>query len=273
MRLDFTKMNGAGNDFVLLDNRRLELALTPPQIAHLCDRHRGVGADGVLLVEPATNGADFRMRYFNADGSEAEMCGNGARCFAQFASRFLPKGRKSTTVETLAGIIEASFLPDGRVQLRMSDPVDYAAAFDLDLSNGRAHRVHFIDTGVPHAVVFVDDVEPVDVCADGRELRLHPRFAPRGTNVNFVQALTPDRIKIRTYERGVEDETLACGTGVVAAALIHAIENNAPAPVAVTVRGGDVLSVGFDRSPAPGGFRNVTLTGPADFVFDGQVLL
>ncbi len=268
MQFPFTKMNGAGNDFIMLDNRHEKLALDSARIALLCDRHRGVGADGVLAVEPPVRGADFRMRYYNADGGEAEMCGNGARCFARFARR-LGANKSVISFETLAGIIRASF-PDNEVRVAMSDPHSYRPPVSLDI-NGRSQEVYFVNTGVPHAVVFTDDVQAVDVSKDGAALRYHPAFAPKGTNANFVQVLSPESIAIRTYERGVEGETLACGTGVCAAALIHHLRTRSPSSVHVKVRGGDILQVAFEASGS--GFRNVTLTGPADFVFDGTISL
>jgi len=269
--LKFTKMNGAGNDFVMLDNRDGRLTLGASQIARLCDRHRGVGADGVLIVEPPIDrangaGADFRMRYYNADGGEAEMCGNGARCFARFASRIT--GRDGAlSFETPAGLIRAEC--DGaNVRLAMSDPRNLALDQELALPSGEV-IVHSVDTGVPHAIVFVDDMEKTDVRTLGSALRHHPHFAPRGTNANFLQVTGPASASIRTYERGVEDETLACGTGVVAAALILHAKHGAQSPVSIRVRGGDTLLVSFEKTPE--GYRNVRLTGPADFVFDGQI--
>jgi len=267
MNLSFTKMNGAGNDFVLLDNRTHALDLVKAQIARLCDRHRGVGADGVLMVEPAEHGADFRMRYYNADGGEAEMCGNGARCFARYARKVSAHPADQITFETPAGVI-AAVCEGELVQITMSDPHSHQEPRALPV-NGRNLEVHFLNTGVPHAVVFVEDLEAVDVQADGAALRYHDAFAPRGTNANFVQVLGPSNLAIRTYERGVEGETLACGTGVCAAAILHHLRSGDAAPLAVTVRGGDVLRVGFARTPD--GFRQVTLTGPADFVFDGTL--
>ena len=261
-------MNGAGNDFIMLDNRDGKLALDSSRIALLCDRHRGIGADGVLAVEPPVQGADFRMRYYNADGGEAEMCGNGARCFARFARR-LGANKAEISFETLAGIIRASF-PDNEIRVAMSDPHSHRPPVGLEI-NGRTLEVHFVNTGVPHAVVFTDDVEAVEVSKDGAALRYHPAFSPKGTNANFVQVLSPDSIAIRTYERGVEGETLACGTGVCAAAVLHHLLTHSPSPVHVKVRGGDTLQVAFEASER--GFRNVTLTGPADFVFDGTISL
>lgn len=270
MNLTFTKMNGAGNDFVVLDNRDLAVSLSGEQIARLCDRHRGVGADGLLAVEPAREGADFRMRYYNADGGEAEMCGNGARCFARFAARLLPEMPESVSFETPAGVIRARF--DGTsVTIAMSTPHSHQAPRKLPV-NGRELDVHFLNTGVPHAVVFVEDVESVDVRADGSALRWHEAFAPKGTNANFVQIAGPGELVLRTYERGVEDETLACGTGICAAALLHHLATGTPSPIAVRVRGGDTLSVAFTRDES-GAFPSVHLTGPADFVFEGGILL
>lgn len=266
--LNFTKMNGAGNDFVLLDNRAGALALEKAQIARLCDRHRGIGADGVLVVEPAQNGADFRMRYYNADGGEAEMCGNGARCFARFAQRI--SGRPGdVSFETMAGVITASSIGE-HVRIAMSEPHALRLGAPLEVA-GAPLTVHAVNTGVPHAVIFVDDLAQAEVRGLGAALRSHAHFAPRGTNANFVQQVGPQAIAIRTYERGVEDETLACGTGMVASALIFHELTGAASPIAVKVRGGETLEIAFRRDAA--GFRDVTLTGPADFVFDGQVAL
>ena len=266
MHFSFTKMNGAGNDFIMLDNRDGSLVLDPSRIALLCDRHRGIGADGVLAVEAAQQGADFRMRYYNADGGEAEMCGNGARCFARFACR-LGADKSEISFETLAGIIRASF-SEGDVRVTMSDPHSVRSPLDLQI-NGRLLNVHFINTGVPHAVVFTDDLGVVDISKDGAALRSHPVFAPQGTNANFIQVLAPDTIKIRTYERGVEGETLACGTGVCAGALLHHLRSGSGSPVFVRVHGGETLLVAFEETDR--GFRNVTLTGAADFVFEGTI--
>lgn len=262
-------MNGAGNDFVVADNRDGSLSLSAETIARFCDRHRGVGADGFLAVEPAlSSGADFRMRYYNADGGEADMCGNGARCFARFAARLLPEPPGSLAFETPAGLIRAEF--SGRlVTINMSGPHDLREPAELEVAGAGLCRVHFINTGVPHAVVFVADVGALDVASAGASLRWNPAFAPKGANANFAQVLSPGSLVLRTFERGVEGETLACGTGVCAAALLHHLDAGAPSPVSVRVRGGDTLEVGFDASS--GAPRNVTLKGPADFVFDGSI--
>jgi len=264
--LKFTKMNGAGNDFVLLDNLDGQLSLAPEQIAHLCDRHRGIGADGVLIAEQPANGADFRMRYFNADGGEAEMCGNGARCFARFAGRISGR-RGAISFETPAGVIRAECEGEN-VRLAMSEPRDLALDQRIELPGGGV-IAHSVNTGVPHAVVFVEDLGNTDVRGLGSALRRHPHFAPKGTNANFVKIIDPGLAEVRTFERGVEDETLACGTGVVAVALVLHEKHGFPAPVSVRVRGGDTLRVSFEKKG--GAWRNVSLTGPADFVFEGQI--
>jgi diaminopimelate epimerase len=264
--LRFTKMNGAGNDFVMLDNRSGDIHLERNQIARICDRHRGIGADGILLLEESANGADFRMRYYNADGGEAEMCGNGARCFARFANKVAAAGEK-ISFETPAGVIGAK-LHGNLVTLEMSDPTDLRLSVELDVL-GASKVVHYINTGVPHVIVPVSRIDDVDVGGEGAAIRRHKMFSPKGANVNFLEKRGANKIEIRTYERGVENETLACGTGVVASALIFAVIEKAEAPIGILVRGGSELSVGFTKNGDL--FRNVTLTGPAEFVFEGTI--
>jgi diaminopimelate epimerase len=264
--LRFIKMNGAGNDFVLLDNRRGEIRLQREQIARICDRHRGVGADGILLLEPAKNGADFRMRYYNADGGEAEMCGNGARCFARFVEKVVGP-REEVSFETPAGVIGAK-LHGELVTLSMSDPRDLRMRISIPEAP-EFPVLYFINSGVPHVVVQVENVEDVDVLKHGALIRRHSMFSPQGANVNFMEKRGPNEIALRTYERGVENETLACGTGVTASALIFALTEEAASPVTVSVRGGSDLEVGFERTGSE--FRKVTLTGPAEFVFEGSI--
>ena len=259
-------MNGAGNDFVLLDNRAGELQLSAEEIVRICDRHRGVGADGILLLERAANGADFRMRYYNADGGEAEMCGNGARCFARYASRVAGPAEK-LSFETPAGVIGAQ-LHGESVSLQMSEPKDLRLNLEIPFQNEKL-VAHFINSGVPHVVVPVSNLEAVDVKGSGARIRRHEMFVPKGANANFIEKRSPAEIAIRTYERGVEDETLACGTGVVASALIFAATENVDGPISVQVRGGDKLEVSFSRKDRE--FTSVVLTGPADFVFDGTI--
>ena len=264
--LRFTKMNGAGNDFVLIDNRDGGIHLDPQQISRICDRHRGVGADGILLLERATNGADFRMRYYNSDGGEAEMCGNGARCFARFAHK-VAGAKSQISFETPAGVIGAKLHGD-LVTLQMSDPTDLRLSVPLRI-DGEDATVHYINSGVPHVVVPVARVDVVHVCTQGAAIRRHEMFSPKGANVNFLERRADRKIAIRTYERGVEDETLACGTGVVASALIFAATRKVEGPIGVLVRGGSELTVDFKKEGA--GFRDVTLSGPAEFVFEGTI--
>jgi diaminopimelate epimerase len=268
MMLHFYKMNGAGNDFIVIDNRDLSSALDGDQIAWLCDRHRGVGADGLLAVEPAEHGADYKFRYYNADGGEAEMCGNGARCFGRFTAHLTEELRTTVSFETIAGTLTAEMVGED-VRIAMSDPKDLKLELGTRIA-GLDAVLAYVNTGVPHVVAFVEDLEAVDVFTHGRAIREHADFAPAGTNANFATMLAPGHIAIRTYERGVEDETLACGTGMVACALVHHLRTGAPSPIQVDVAGGDTLEIGFESTPA-GGFRAVTLTGPADFVFEGEI--
>ncbi len=266
LMLRFTKMNGAGNDFILFDNRTRDIDLDRNQIAQLCDRHRGIGADGILLLEKPTNRADFRMRYFNADGGEAEMCGNGARCFARFANK-IGGQKREVSFETPAGVISAELKGD-LVTLRMTEPTDLRLNVNSPVV-AENKTLHFINSGVPHVVIPVAKIDDADVRREGAAIRHHKMFSPNGTNVNFIEKRGPNKIAIRTYERGVEDETLACGTGIVASALIFAANEKSSGPITVIARGGDELRVGFEK--VEGGFRNVTLTGPAEFVFEGTV--
>jgi len=265
--IHFWKMNGAGNDFVVVDNRDKTHNLSGGQIARLCNRQRGIGSDGFLAVEPAENGADFRMRYYNADGGEAEMCGNGARCFARFVNKLSGGDLEQVSFETPAGVISADFHGDN-VRINLSEPFDLSLGNELDVGVQKL-TVHSVNTGVPHAVVVVDDLESVAIRELGSGIRFHPHFAPAGTNVNFLQVGDDGDISIRTYERGVEDETLACGTGMVACAIIHQELTGAAAPIGVKVRGGDRLEVSFEKD-AEGTYQNVTLLGPADFTFEGD---
>ncbi len=270
MLLHFYKMNGAGNDFIVIDNRELEYSLDGDTIAALCDRHRGIGADGLLAVEPAEKGADHKFRYYNADGGEAEMCGNGARCFGFFTAHLSEEGEvpSSVSFETIAGTLTAELVNED-VRIAMSEPKDLELKCGARIENFH-DDIHSLNTGVPHTVSFVEDLENCDVVTHGRAIRNHPQFAPKGTNANFAQVLAPDHIAIRTYERGVEGETLACGTGMVAAALVHHLLTGAESPVKVDVAGGDTLSIAFDKTGETT-FANVTLTGPADFVFEGEI--
>ena len=267
MVLEFTKMNGAGNDFVLIDNRARAVRLSPEQVVRLCDRHRGVGADGVLLLVPSVSGkADWAWEFYNSDGSTGEMCGNGARCFSRFVQK-LTGLTQGVSFETEAGVITAGFQGD-RVTVSLTPPKDLRLNEQVALSVG-AKTIHSVNTGVPHAVLFVPDADQAMVPQLGPEIRRHAHFGPKGTNVNFVQRLGPNQIRVRTFERGVEGETLACGTGVTAAALVAARLHGFTSPVKVRVQGGEQLEVSFRENQ--GEFAEVRLTGPAEFVFEGRI--
>jgi diaminopimelate epimerase len=260
-------MSGAGNDFVVIDNRALSHALTREQIARLCDRHFGIGADGLLAVEPSDQpDADFRMRYYNADGGEAEMCGNGARCFARFVHPLRRVNAEEVRFLTPAGLITGQYMGD-EVRISLTAPTEMKIHQRADFGWGEI-EYHFMNTGVPHAIVFVADAERAEVVAHGRAIRRSAIF-PRGTNVNFVRVTDSAMLIVRTYERGVEDETLACGTGVVAAALLTHRVHRLALPLCVKVRGGDVLTI--DARAEGDVFHDVTLTGPAVEVFSGEI--
>lgn len=269
MNVRFIKMNGAGNDFVLIDNREQKIRLRPEDIVRICSRQRGVGADGILILVPSRTGkADWAWDFYNSDGSTADMCGNGARCFARFVQKVAGSNGKMS-FETGAGIIGAQFKGE-RVKINLTEPKDLRLGQQVSLSTGTA-EIHSLNTGVPHAVLFVPDADKAMVQKLGSEIRYHKHFAPKGTNVNFVQVLGPNHIRVRTYERGVEGETLACGTGVTAAALISARVHGFTSPVKVQVQGGDTLEVSFREES--GAFKDAHLEGPADFVFEGEIAI
>jgi diaminopimelate epimerase len=235
----------------------------------LCHRQRGIGADGLFLLVPNVSGkAEWSWEFYNSDGSTAEMCGNGARCFARFVQS-VAGTRQQTSFETGAGVITAKF-NGARVTVDLTVPKDLRLHEIVPTSSAKL-TVHSLNTGVPHAVLFVPDADQAMVLQLGAELRSHPHFAPKGTNVNFVQVLAPRHIRVRTYERGVEGETLACGTGVAASALVAARVHQFPSPVNVQVQGGDTLEVSW--SEAGQAFSEVKLTGPADFVYKGTIEL
>lgn len=268
MPIPFVKMSGTGNDFILIDHRKPRLAreLMPEFARLVCRRRFSVGADGIIFIEPSDI-ADFKWAFFNADGSEAEMCGNGARCAARFAYMhgIAPAHMR---FETVAGIIEAN-VSDVKVSILMTEPKDFRLNRTVRL-NDRTVALHSVDTGVPHAVVFVDDYDGLDVPATGRAIRFHPDFMPAGTNVNFVRQLENGMLQVRTYERGVENETLACGTGAAASALIAAVLGQAEAPVDIVTSGGGRLSILFDLREGPAA-ANVFLKGPAHIIYTGEM--
>ena len=270
MKIEFYKVTGAGNDFVVIDNRKKRISdknLTE-FVTKVCERRLSVGADGVLLIEESKK-TDFVMRIINPDGSEAEMCGNGARCIAKVAYE---TGIASSTMsfKTKAGIIEAQIVSDG-VRLKMSDPFDLVLNYELEVDN-KLLTVSSLNTGVPHVVMLLPDLEKIDVVSIGRALRYHERYEPAGTNVNFVKYHKDGYIDVRTYERGVEDETLACGTGMTASAIIAGIQKKIKPPVEVYPRSGDQLFVDF-RIAGKSAITDVYLTGPADIVYKGELYL
>jgi diaminopimelate epimerase len=264
--IPFSKLNGSGNDFLLIDNREsLMKGIDRPAFASkVCDRSRSIGADGLILLEPSKR-ADFRWDFYNADGSRAEMCGNGGRCAARFAVARKIAGR-TMAFETLAGTVRAS-VSGRRVKLQMTRPAGLGLDRTLTLA-GKRYAYSFLDTGVPHAVLFVPDIERVDVAGVGRGIRRHKAFAPRGTNVNFVQ-VRDGVVWARTYERGVEAETLACGTGAVACGILAAVRGLAEPPVAVRTRGGETLTIHFDAGRKD--FGEVLLEGDTSWSCDGKI--
>lgn len=264
----FTKMSGTGNDFLVIDHRRrfIPTEKQPDFTRMACRRMFSAGADGVILIEDSGD-ADFRWQFYNADGSVAEMCGNGARCAARFAFRTGICGR-SMRFETIAGIIEAEVDEQENVRLQMTDPFDFRDNLHLEVKD-RKLEASFINTGVPHLVTMVDN-ENVPVKEWGRLLRFDPMFQPEGTNVNFVSLLESGEIKARTYERGVEDETRACGTGAVASAIIASIKKKISSPVTVITSGGERLTIEFARHER-GRVDAVFLTGPARIIYQGEL--
>ncbi len=268
MAIQFTKMSGSGNDFIIIDNRVpvLDDDTKRDFVRRVCDRKMSIGADGVIFVENS-DCADIKWDFYNDDGSSAEMCGNGGRCLARYAVENGMAPAKMT-LETLAGIIGAEVTGDS-VRIKLTPPKNLRQDIAVAL-NGTAYQVDSLNTGVPHAIVYSDNVEEVKVKEVGHGIRFHEAFAPAGTNVNFVQKMDEHALKIRTYERGVEDETLACGTGVVASALLSTLKNRVQPPVAVETRGGDILKVDFDLSQGIAGLV-VYLEGPARIAFTGTL--
>lgn len=274
-RIRFFKMTGSGNDFILIDNR--DGKITPeriPELARFACRHKlSVGADGLILIENDPE-VDFRWRFHNSDGSEAEMCGNGARCAARFAWLNGIAKNPVMNFRTVAGIINAEILGD-RVKIRVTTP--FGLKRDLCAEgDGKNFCVNFITVGVPHVVHFLDDraaLDTADVFDWGRFLRYHALFQPAGSNINFAFVKDPHHIAIRTYERGVEDETLACGTGSTASALVAASKGLAASPVEIETRSGDTLTIHFTQL-GPGAenpFDDVYLEGGARVVYEADL--
>jgi diaminopimelate epimerase len=265
--IEFYKMSGSGNDFILIDNRDGSLAVGDivAFVKSVCKRKVSVGADGLIVIE-SSDKVDFRWRFFNADGSEVEMCGNGGRCAARFALLRGIAGEKMS-FETVAGIIDAEVRGDV-VKLRLPDPRNLVAEGRIRIDNEDL-IVSSINTGVPHVVYFVRDPDQFDVFKTGRAIRYHERYQPAGTNANFAAVVDGHTLRVRTYERGVEDETLACGTGSVASALIAACKGLVESPVDVRVLSGELLRIHFEQTA--GGFTKVYLEGKAKVVYQGKL--
>ena len=283
MKLKFTKMHGAGNDFIVLDATAHALELAPAQWRALADRHFGIGADQILVVEQArTPDTDFRYRIYNADGGEVEQCGNGARAFVKFVTDRGLTSKRTLRVETMSGVIEPLLEADGRITVNMGAPVLTPAEVPFDSAGlaprlvgeealwpleiaGRTHWVAVLSMGNPHAVQIVDDTNAAPVEQDGPLIESHPRF-PRRVNAGFMQILSRAHVRLRVHERGA-GETLACGTGACAAVVSGIRRGLLDALVTVETRGGD-LSIGWAGGSAP-----VYLTGPAVTVFEGEITL
>jgi diaminopimelate epimerase len=283
MKLKFTKMHGAGNDFVVIDAINQQIAFTPAQWQRLADRRFGVGADQMLVVEkPQSAGVDFRYRIYNSDGGEVEQCGNGARAFVRYVTEKGLTDKRAIRVETLSGVIEPRMEDDGGITVDMGAPVLDAALVPFDAGglegrpenddtlwpldvDGHTVLVSVVSMGNPHAVQVVDDVDTAPVAQDGPAIEHHPRF-PKRVNAGFMQIVDRHAIRLRVFERGA-GETLACGTGACAAVVAGIRRGLLASPVRVETRGGE-LSIAWAGGAAP-----VLLTGPAVTVFDGEIEL
>ncbi|MDD5432613.1 MAG: diaminopimelate epimerase [Candidatus Omnitrophica bacterium] len=255
----FKKMVAAGNDFVVVKSLGLSTEKYSKLAKKACDRKFGIGADGLLVMENSKI-ADIRMRIFNADGSEAEMCGNGARCAAYWT------GKKIVKIETKAGIINSE-VKDKEVKIQLTDP--FGIRLDIPIKvNNRLLKVNFVNTGVPHVVIFAEGLDKIKITDIAPYIRYHKEFAPKGTNVNFIEPIDKNSFKIRTYERGVEDETLACGTGSVASSVIFSLKTDSGNKVNVHTKSGEILKVYFERTRVH--FTNVWLEGEAKIVYEGD---
>lgn len=259
--VNFTKMSGSGNDFIVIDNRNKIVKNGTFFAEKYCHRKFGIGADGLLLVERSRS-ADFRMVYYNSDGSRASFCGNGARCIA-FFSHFKKIAPAKMNFESDAGLISAEVKNNSTVKVKMPKPSGIKTDFVLPVG-GRNIAVSFINTGVPHAVIFVSDINNVDIKKLGQAIRYHKKFRPTGTNVDFAKVLGKNKLQIRTYERGVESETLACGTGITASAIISILKKDVSSPVSVLTQGGETLKVYYD-------FGAAFLEGKVLPVFEGKI--
>jgi diaminopimelate epimerase len=262
--MHFLKLTGAGNDFIATDNRKLEILKRKQAAVRLCERKFGIGADGLLLLEKSAQ-ADFRMRIFNPDGSEAEMCGNGLRCILRFAVETNIVRKRLIRVETMAGVLEGQ-VSGKTVKAQLN--ITGKPRLDMKIPLGRTSITgHFLNTGVPHTAILTDDINKVNLQVIGSAIRYHKIFEPKGTNVDWIETVDKHHIKIRTYERGVEGETLSCGTGSVAGAIISFLLGRTSPPVKVLARSGETLTVDFNPS-----LERIYLEGKIAVLFKGQWL-
>lgn len=265
----FSKYVALGNDFILFDNREFLFPTNDPLIIpKLCHRQFGIGADGIILLEDSKT-ADYKMRIFNSDGSEAEMCGNGIRCLFKFIQECNGPA-DSYLIETKASIIsmqQDKTSPD-QIVVSMQDPTDISWNIDLILDQEKL-KVHYLNTGVPHAVIFSPEIKDLDLKEKAPKIRFHECFLPKGTNVNFASVTGKNSLTIRTYERGVENETLGCGTGVTATALAAAYLYKLELPIQVKTKSEELLNINCTINDST--IKNVTMTGKADFVYRGQL--
>ncbi|MFH1540942.1 MAG: diaminopimelate epimerase [Elusimicrobiota bacterium] len=271
--VSFVKMSGSGNDFIVIDNRNKIVKNATTFAKKYCSRKFGIGADGLLLVEKS-KAANFKMVYYNSDGSRASFCGNGARCIALFA--YVKKiASLKMSFESDAGLISAEVKNNLKchceekpcqsqtIKIKMPEPKNFNLDFNITVE-GKKFEASFVDTGVPHTVIFAEKIENVDVEKFGRLIRFHKKFQPAGTNVNFVKILGKNKLQVRTYERGVEAETLACGTGVVASSMISIKKGFVKSPVTILTQGGEILNVYYDG-------KTVHFEGKISLVFGGKI--
>lgn len=259
VQITFQKYQGAGNDFIMLDNRAGQYSsIQESLIEHLCDRNRGIGADGLIMIE-ASNKVHFKMIYFNSDGKESSMCGNGGRCAVAFAHT-LQMVQSECTFEAIDGLHKAEILSDKSVQISMNN-VSQIETYDDTL---------IMNTGSPHCVVLKNDIDTLEIIKEAAKIRYAEPFKSEGINVNYIATNESGELQIRTYERGVENETLACGTGAVAAAIAADFWSldSQKSPMTIKALGG-ILKVGFDKTEQ--GYEKIVLSGPAEFVFSGKI--
>lgn len=257
----FAKYSGCGNDFIIIDNRKNIFKPSQSDISFLCHRRLGIGADGVILLENSTS-ADYRMRIFNADGSEAEMCGNGIRCLARFIQDIEKVENAEWVIQTMHQWIPLK-VDRNLVSVMMPTVSLLRSHIDVNI-DGASLLLHFIDTSVPHVVHFTDDIDNPNLMRCAPQIRFHSEFSPKGTNVNFAKILSDNSIAVRTYERGVEGETLACGTGAVAVALVAGMLYSMKEKVLIRPLSEESLMITFDEC-----FKNISMIGPANKIFEG----